>query len=171
MGPHLPTTVVDVRLWLHHTPLTIAPPTLQRLHLRLYFHFTSSELLSSATFNYLHAANQQRAAKMSSRRTFSKQDSRPAKDCTWSKTSWPYFPGLHDRLIVGIPPWAMMPGHTDCNISAHPAAVVGTPLMTGSKLVTYKLLQGSAGFLCSNRNVSLHAIKSELKELYKKICQ
>lgn len=43
--------------------------------------------------------------------------------------------------------------------------------MTGSKLVTYKLLQGSAVFLCSNRNVSLHAIKSELKELYKKICQ
>ncbi len=59
-GPHLPTTVVDVRLQPPHTPLIIAPPTLQRLHLPLHLHFSSSNLFSSAICNYLHTANQQR---------------------------------------------------------------------------------------------------------------
>lgn len=55
-------------------------------------------------------------------------------------------------------------------VSGHPAAVVCTPLMTGNKLVTQKLLQRSAGFLhmhmCRNRYVPLHAINAEHEELF-----
>lgn len=82
-GPHLQTTVVDVHLRLHHTPLTVAPPTLQRLHLRLHFHFTSSELLSvqHATTSTKPTNKETSVPKRTSRRRFSQRDERRAKDC------------------------------------------------------------------------------------------
>lgn len=78
------------------------------------------------------------------------------KACAWYKT--PLHTGLvflgcmtrdsHSwQLFLGIDAWTVCA----CILPAHSAAVVGTRLMTGSKLVTYKLLQRSAGFLYMDR--------------------
>lgn len=60
MGPHLPTTVAVVHLWLHHTPLIKVPPILQRLHLRLFFHFTSSKVFLSGSYLPPHSQPKKR---------------------------------------------------------------------------------------------------------------